>query len=187
MASAPGGKTTQIATLSNNKAMITACEKNKIRGEKLKYNLEKQGATRVSIIFKDARKLDSYFSFDKILLDAPCTGSGTINFNRNDLKKVFTNELLTRSIKTQRELIEKGISILKKCGELTYSTCSILKEENENVIKEILKLSNIELVSIDNNLLKDVPLLPTSLDGTICVLPNEIYEGFFIAKLRKIK
>lgn len=73
MAAAPGGKTTQMAALSNNKAMITACEKNKIRAERLKYNLDKQEATRVSLMMKDARKLDNFFSFDKILLDAPCS------------------------------------------------------------------------------------------------------------------
>ena len=73
MAAAPGGKTTEIAALSDNKAMITACEKNKIRAERLKYNLDKQGANRVSLMMKDARKLDDFFSFDKILLDAPCS------------------------------------------------------------------------------------------------------------------
>lgn len=73
MAAAPGGKTTEMVALSNNKAMITACEKNKIRAERLKYNLDKQGASRVSLMMKDARRLDDFFSFDKILLDAPCS------------------------------------------------------------------------------------------------------------------
>ena len=107
MAAAPGGKTTQMANLSNNKAMITACEKNKIRAERLKYNLEKQGATRFSVMLKDARKLDDFFSFDKILLDAPCSGSGTINLNDTNLDKNFTKELVDRSIKTQKELLKK--------------------------------------------------------------------------------
>jgi len=73
MAAAPGGKTTQIAALGNNKVMITACEKNKIRGERLKYNLEKQGVKCVNIMLQDARTLSDYFSFDKILLDSPCS------------------------------------------------------------------------------------------------------------------
>ena len=71
MAAAPGGKTTQIAAMTENKAYITACEKNKIRAERLKYNLRKQGATCVNIMTEDARHLSDYFSFDKILLDAP--------------------------------------------------------------------------------------------------------------------
>ena len=68
-----GGKTTQIAAITNNKAYITACEKNKIRLERLKYNIEKQGAKFINVMQKDARKLDDFLKFDKILLDAPCS------------------------------------------------------------------------------------------------------------------
>ena len=70
MAAAPGGKTTQMAALSNNKAHITACEMNNIRIEKLKYNVEKQGATCVYVMQKDSRQIDDFFSFDQILLDS---------------------------------------------------------------------------------------------------------------------
>ena len=108
MAAAPGGKTTQVSALSNNEAMITACEKNKIRLERLKFNIEKQGA-RVNVLMEDSRKLDNFFSFDKILLDSPCSGSGT----ENVYDKKFTKELIERSIKTQVELLKKGIDILK--------------------------------------------------------------------------
>lgn len=185
MAAAPGGKTTQMASLSQNKALITACEKNKIRAERLKYNIEKQGASRVNVLIEDARNLDSYFSFDKILLDAPCSGSGTININNEKLENIFTEELINRSVKTQYELLKKAISILKSGHEMVYSTCSILEEENENNIEKILKNNNIEIVPIDENLFKEANLLPTKLKGTIIVAPNELYEGFFIAKLRK--
>ena len=77
MAAAPGGKTTQISALSSGKSYITACEKNKIRCDRLKYNLQKQGVGNVNVMQEDARKLSDFFSFDKILLDAPCSGSGT--------------------------------------------------------------------------------------------------------------
>lgn len=187
MAAAPGGKTTQMASLSNNKAMITACEKNKIRAERLKYNLEKQGATRVSVMLKDARKLDNFFSFDKILLDAPCSGSGTISINNKKQCELFTEELIERSIKTQKELISKANKILKLGGTLIYSTCSILKEENENIIKEILKSGEMELMPIDKEIFKDIPELPVTIEGTMCVCPSEMYEGFFVAKLVKVK
>ena len=82
MAAAPGGKTAQMAAMTGNRANITACEINQIRAEKLKYNLEKQGATRVNIMVRDARKLEDFFRFDQILLDAPCSGSGTILLSR---------------------------------------------------------------------------------------------------------
>ena len=185
MAAAPGGKTTQMASISQNKALITACEKNKIRAEKLKYNIEKQGANRVNVLIEDARNLDSYFSFDKILLDAPCSGSGTINISNEKLEKIFTEELINRSVKTQYELLKKAISILKSGHEMVYSTCSILEEENEKNIEKILKNQNIEIVPIDEKLFEGASLLPSKIKGTIVIAPNELYEGFFIAKLRK--
>ena len=118
-------------------------------------------------------------------MDAPCSGSGTLNLNDPELEKVFTKELVERSIKTQKELLKKAIRILKTNGELIYSTCSILKEENEKVVEEILKLGNVEIIPIDTHEFKDIPLLPVNIEGTICVCPNELYEGFYVAKLRK--
>lgn len=186
MAAAPGGKTTELASLSSNQAMITACEKNKIRCDKLKYNLEKQGANRVTVMQEDARKLSDFFVFDKILLDAPCSGSGTINLNDRNLDKYFSKELYIRAIRTQKELLEKATRIVKRGGEIVYSTCSILKEENEKIVENILNKNNFEILPIDMNK-TGIPLLPTTIEGTICVCPNELYEGFFVAKLRKIK
>lgn len=185
MTAAPGGKTTQLLALSNGEALITACEKNKIRLDRLKYNLQKQGATTVNVMNEDSRKLNDYFSFDKILLDAPCSGSGTININDEQLEKYFTDELIKRSIKTQEELLKKAIKILKTGGELVYSTCSILEEENERNLKKILNQNNIEVVPIKLDRFEGIPMLPSIIEGTICVCPNEFYEGFFVAKLRK--
>ena len=186
MAAAPGGKTTQISALTENKALITACEKNKIRAERLKHNIDKQGAIGINILTQDARNLDSYFSFDKILLDAPCSGSGTISIENDKLEKIFTEELINRSTKTQYELLKKAVSILKFEHEMVYSTCSILEEENEKNIEKILKNSNVELVPIDEKIFDGITLLPAKLKGTIVVAPSELYEGFFIAKIKKI-
>lgn len=187
MAAAPGGKTTQIASIVNNKASITACEMNKIRAERLKYNIEKQGATSVYVMITDARKIDSFFSFDKILLDAPCSGSGTLEINNQNLEKIFTEKLIKKSISSQLSLLEKAIKILKPGKEMVYSTCSILKEENEEVVSKVLSNENVEIVPIEFSGMKDLPLLTTRLEGTVCVQPNELYEGFFIAKIKKIK
>ena len=185
MTAAPGGKTTEIAALSNNKAHITACEMNKIRFDRLKYNLEKQGAKCVYAMQKDSRQIDDFFSFDKILLDSPCSGSGTIYINDNNLEKYFTKILIEKSIKAQKTLIKKAIKILKKGGELVYSTCSILKEENEEIIREVLKEGKLELVKIEFEKIENIPLLPVTLEKTLCVMPTEEYEGFFVAKLKK--
>lgn len=185
MTAAPGGKTTQISALSGNLALVTACEKNKIRADRLKYNVEKQGANKVNIMITDARKLSNYFSFDKVLLDAPCSGSGTISVYDENLEKYFTEELITRSAKTQYDLLQKAVSVLKSGHEMIYSTCSILEEENENNIRKILSSNNVEIVPINIENLEDIPLLPTKIEGTLCVCPNNLFEGFFVAKLKK--
>ena len=184
MAAAPGGKTTQIASIVNNKARITACEMNNIRAEKLKYNIEKQGANCVYVMVTDSRKIDDFFSFVSILLDAPCSGSGTLNNNDNKIEKTFTPKLIQKSSKTQAQLLKKAINILKQGKEMIYSTCSILQEENEDILASILKTGKVEIVPI--NVDKTIPKLPTKIDGTLCVCPNEEYEGFFVAKIRKI-
>lgn len=183
MAAAPGGKTTQIATIVNNNASITACELNKIRAERLKYNIEKQGA-KAYVMVTDARKIDSFFSFDKILLDAPCSGSGTLNLNNGISEKTFSLNLISKSVKAQTALLEKALKILKPGCEMVYSTCSILQEENEEILEKVLSKNKAKIVPIDFES-KDLPSLPTKIMGTLCVAPNELYEGFFIAKIKK--
>ena len=175
MAAAPGGKTCEMACLAN--VMITACEKNRIRCERLKYNINKQGIKRITVMQVDARNLDDYFKFDKVLLDAPCSGSGTLT------NCLLDGDLVDRSVKFQKELLEKAIKLVKKDGIIVYSTCSVLKEENENIIREFIG-KQLEVVPI--NIDGDLPLLKSDISGTICLYPNDLYEGFFIAKLRKI-
>lgn len=185
MTAAPGGKTTQIAALTNNKANITACEMNSVRADRLKYNVEKQGATSVTVLKEDSRRLNDYFSFDKILLDAPCSGSGTILLNNERTYKNFSENLVKKTIKSQKDLLKKAIKILKPGHELVYSTCSILKQENENIIKEIIEKGQAEVMPINEEKLKDIPKLKSNIDGVLTVCPNEYYEGFFVVKLRK--
>lgn len=186
MAAAPGGKTTQIAALTNNKAHITACEKNKIRAERLKYNVDKQGATCVFIMPKDSRFIDDFFSFDQILLDAPCSGSGTLDYNDANVEKYFTEQLIERSSKTQKTLLSKAIKLLKPGHEMVYSTCSILDCENEDVVSSVIKNGNIEIVPINFEGMEELPILPTKISGTLCVKPTELYEGFFVAKIKRL-
>lgn len=185
MAAAPGGKTTQIAALTNNKAHITACEKNKIRAERLKYNIDKQGASCVFIMQKDARFIDDFFSFDQILLDAPCSGSGTLDFNDNNIEKYFSKQLIDRSSSVQKTLLSKAIKLLKPGHEMVYSTCSILSCENEDIVAHSIKNENVEIVPIHFEGMEELPVLPTKIHGTLCVCPTDLYEGFFVAKIRK--
>lgn len=186
MAAAPGGKTTQIAALTNNKAHITACEMNKIRAEKLKYNIQKQGAISVYVMETDSRRISDFFSFDQILLDSPCSGSGTLNVEDNNIEKYFTKKLIDKCTKTQFELLKKAIKVLKSGREMVYSTCSILQCENEEIVNKILKSHQCEIIPIEFNGIEGIPLLPSKIKGTICVKPTDLYEGFFVAKIRKI-
>ncbi len=185
MTAAPGGKTTQIAALTNNNANITACELNAIRAERLKFNVEKQGASSVFVMQKDSRNIDDYFSFDKILLDAPCSGSGTLDFNDETTFKFFSQKLVEKSQKAQLTLLNKALKVLKPGKEMVYSTCSILSCENEDIVNQALKLANAKIVPIEFEGMEDLPVLPTKIEGTICVCPNEFFEGFFVAKIRK--
>lgn len=187
MAAAPGGKTTELSALSNNNALITAIEKDKIRSDRLKYNLNKQGASRVTVLVEDASKLDDFFRFDKILLDAPCSGSGTIDLENISSYKNFSENLIKKSIERQKKLLLKASKIIKSGGEIIYSTCSILKDENENIVSLLLNNNDFEIVPLDENLFINIPKLPVTIKGTICVCPNELYEGFYLAKIKKIK
>jgi len=187
MTAAPGGKTTQIAALTNNNANITACERSNIRIEKLKYNIEKQGANSATIMRVDSRELSDYFAFDQILLDAPCSGSGTIDLNNERTYNSFTEILVYKSIKNQLALLKKALKILKPGQEMVYSTCSILGRENEEILNKALKEANAEIVPIEIDGIEHIPLLPTKIEGTLCVCPNKYYEGFFVAKIRRKK
>ena len=184
MAAAPGGKTTQIAALTGNGAMITACERNAARCERLRFNLQRQGAQRVTVMNIDARQLDDLFAFDRILLDAPCSGSGTVQLCESSRAR-FDRETLARVGKTQEALLRKALRLLRPGHEMVYSTCSILAQENEALLRRVLPGAQGEIVPIDPAAFPGVPLLPTVLTGTLCVMPDARYEGFFAARIRK--
>ena len=187
MAAAPGGKTTQMAALSGSGALITACEKNAIRADRLQFNLDRQGAKRVSVMRTDARQLDDLFRFDKILLDAPCSGSGTIVIAEDEPQRRMTPDWLRKTAATQKALLQKALRLLSPGHEMVYSTCSVLRMENEDVLNAVLPGAKAEVVPIGHEMVNHLPLLPTSLPGTLCVCPDALHEGFFAAKIRKLK
>ena len=180
MAAAPGGKTSEIASITNDTVLITAVEKNKLRGEKLIYNLDKQGLKHYSIIFEDATKLNEFMKFNKVLLDAPCSGSGTIT---KDQTEQVTEDLVNRSSKVQSELLNNAINLVNVGDEIIYSTCSIFKVENEEVINKYIQEGRVEVVPITTT----IETLPSIIDGVLTIKPSELYEGFFVSKLKKLK
>ena len=187
MAAAPGGKTTQIAAMTGNRAMITACERNAARAEKLRFNLARQGATRVSVMNIDARQLDDLFAFDRILLDAPCSGSGTVQLGSPRSKGQFSREFLSRTTKQQEALLHKALRLLRPGCEMIYSTCSVLAQENEEIVSRVLRKTGALIVPLELAAFDSVPRLPVSIPGTLCVAPDELHEGFFVAKIRRMK
>lgn len=187
MAAAPGGKTTQMAALSGNTALITACEKNRIRADRLQFNLERQGVKRVNVMCQDARQLNELFRFDKVLLDAPCTGSGTILIADGEPERRMTPDWVAKITATQKAMLKKALTLLSAGHEMVYSTCSILREENEDVLRAVLPGMNAEVIPIEHPFLNEAPLLPVSIPGVVCVKPTDLYEGFFVAKIRKKK
>lgn len=180
MAAAPGGKTSEIASITNDTVLITAVEKNKLRGEKLIYNLDKQGLKHYSIIFEDATKLNEFMKFNKVLLDAPCSGSGTIL--KEQLNSI-TEDLVNRSSNIQKELLDKAINLVNVGDEIIYSTCSIFKVENEEVINKFIQEGRVEVIPINTS----IETLPSTIEGVLTIKPTELYEGFFLSKLKKLK
>lgn len=187
MAAAPGSKTTQLAAITQNGCRITACEMNHIRAERLRHNVSLLGASCVYVMETDSRRLDPIFSFDSVLLDAPCSGSGTLHFESETSQENsgFTEELISKCVRSQKALIAKAISLLKPGREMIYSTCSVLAKENEDVVSWALSGGGLEIVPLCEDWLDTLPRLPVKLDGTLCVMPDELYEGFYIAKLKK--
>ncbi|MCT4616655.1 MAG: RsmB/NOP family class I SAM-dependent RNA methyltransferase [Candidatus Gracilibacteria bacterium] len=195
--SAPGSKTTQMATLMENNGEITALELNKIRLEKLKYNIKKQGINIVNSLQQDATKLSGVFeenSFDKILIDAPCTAEGRINLNNEKSYHFLSRKNTLTKAKLQKEILKSVIPLLKSGGELVYSTCTLAPEENEAIINFILsQYKDLEIVKIDFDIPYKIPALKkwgkqifdSRVSSSLKILPSESTEGFFIAKLKK--
>ena len=189
MCAAPGGKTTQISALTGGEARITACEMHVPRAERLEFNLARQGARNVTVMRVDARRLDDYFSFDQILVDAPCSGSGTLDVADPKMPKRFTPTLVEKSVKAQRALLAKALRLLKPGGRLVYSTCSVLRRENEDVVGACLKDAGkhglYRIDPIDAAAFAGLPLLPGALEGALSVCPTELFEGFFVVAIRR--
>ena len=102
-------------------------------------------------------------------------------------EKYFTPKLIEKSTKAQYALLKKALKILKVGHEMVYSTCSILKEENEEIVRNVLKEVNAEIVPIEFEGMNLLPILPVTIEGTLCVMPTEEYEGFYITKIRRLK
>lgn len=198
MCAAPGGKSLLMADITSNKANIFANDINEIRRERLSYNALKQGAKSIIVLGTDGRtigkRLNNYF--DRVLLDAPCSGEGTIHIRNSKRFSGWSEKKVKHCVKLQKQLIESGYNALKDNGVMVYSTCTLNPFENEEIVEYILNKHSdlkIEKVSLDipnsiNGLTKyREKIYREEVKNTIRIIPNENMEGFFIAKFRKNK
>ncbi|MFH1365145.1 MAG: NOL1/NOP2/sun family putative RNA methylase [archaeon] len=201
LCASPGSKTTQAASFMENKGTIIANEVSMQREKILASNLERCGVTNAIILKRDGETLCRRFKqreiyFDKILVDAPCSGEGTLRSTPKTyiMWNIKTVQGLPR---IQKKLCESAFEILKKGGEMIYSTCTHAPEENEGVVDFILEKfkGQIEIKEIFLPIKTRKGILSWNQkehnkELTKC---NRVYpqdndtEGFFLAKFRRIK
>ncbi|HBB64812.1 MAG: RNA methylase [candidate division WS6 bacterium GW2011_GWC1_33_20] len=204
MCSAPGSKTTHIADLTKNRSTILANDVEVSRTNSLKNVIEQFGATSAKITLSDAREFGKRYPdyFDRVLLDAPCSGEGRIYMKGDKPLRFWSIKKVNGSSTLQKELIVSAFRTLKTGGTLIYSTCTLEPEENEAVVSYLLerhknaKIEPIDLVQskefsqyrnhITNGIIhwsgKDYN---KEVRKSVRVLPSSEMMGFYIAKIVK--
>lgn len=199
MCAAPGSKTTQIATLMKNEGKIVANDMSNSRIYKLRANLEQQGVTNTIITNFVGQSLWKKYQehFDNVLVDAPCSMEGRFSTLDPSTYSDWSETKISRLAKQQHWLLRSAVSAAKVGGTIVYSTCTLAPEENEGVIDWILEKENgrVELETVSIEGLEAAPAVNTwkykqfnqSLSKTLRIYPSASMEGFYIAKLKKIK
>ncbi|CAL8101859.1 unnamed protein product [Orchesella dallaii] len=196
MCAAPGGKSTHIAALMKNTGTLMANEFNKDRAKALIGNFHRMGVKNSVICSYDGRKLPEVIKgFDRVLLDAPCSGTGVVSKDSSTKTQRDAKDIQRTNTK-QKELIMAAIDCLdatsKTGGYLVYSTCSILPEENEEVVNLALRKRNVKLVPTGLDFgtpgftkFQDKRYHPT-MNLTRRFYPHSHnMDGFFVAKFKK--
>lgn len=186
-AAAPGSKTTQIAAQMNNQGLVIANEFSASRIKMLHANIQRCGIKNVALTHFDAKVFGSWLpnTFDAILLDAPCSGEGTIRKDKLAMKN-WNQGAIDDISSMQQGLIESALHALKEDGVLIYSTCTLSLEENQQVCHWIQQQypDSIEFLSLSS--LFDGASDTLTEEGFLHIWP-QVYdsEGFFVAALRK--
>lgn len=175
LCAAPGGKTTHLSELMDNTGEIVACDKSKGKINLIKENAQRLGCKNISPMINDARVLNDDFvnKFDYVLVDAPCSGTGLYR-KKPDIKWNKGIDDLKELGKIQLEILNNAKEYVKNQGLLLYSTCSLSKIENEDVIENFLSENkNFKIKKLRG---KEVLKLFPSVDGS---------DGFSICLLEK--
>jgi len=183
LAAAPGGKTAHMAELMNNEGKIYAFDIDKARIKRMNEVLRRTGVEIAETVKADGRRAPEILGeeiADRVMLDAPCTSDGTIAKNP-ELRWRLREKNIPRVVALQKELIESAWRLLKPGGRLLYSTCSMLPEENEEVVKWFLERhADAKLIPLSG------PYSPGFLEGTMRAWPHRHRTiGFFYALIRK--
>ena len=197
LTAAPGSKTTQISAMMKNEGYILANELDKIRCERLKYNIQKQGANIVDVINQRGEKIGKEYpeEFDKVLLDAPCSGEGRFLANSVKTYRDWSPRTVKELSKLQKKLFKSAYESLKPNGEMVYSTCTINTEENEQILKWAIENLNLKILDIKIEIKDKLPIiiedsdkkLKKEIEKSIKIMPSKVQEGFFVAKIQKCK
>ena len=179
---APGGKTTHSAELMQDEGTIYACDKTASRLKKLKENADRLEMKSIKIYTGDSRHFPEFVNLaDRVLLDAPCSGLGTLH-RRADARWRHTPENIQQQSQLQSELLANAATFVKSGGVLVYATCTIHPLENETVIRSFLDSNphwQIEPPTID------LPVQP-SPEGWVKVWPHRNQmDGFFMVRLKQ--
>lgn len=179
---APGGKTTHIAELIQDTGTIYACDKTANRLKRLKENADRLQMRSIQIHTGDSRQFPEFINLaDRVLLDAPCSGLGTLH-RRADARWHHTPENIQQQSQLQSELLANSATFVKSGGVLVYATCTIHPLENEVVIQSFL--SNNAQWQIEPPTM-DLPVQP-SPEGWVKVWPHRHQmDGFFMVRLKR--
>ena len=181
--SSPGGKTTYMAELMKNKGEIIAWDLHPHRVKLVEENAKRLGIDMITVQCQDATiyKEEYKEKFDKILLDVPCLGMGVLK-RKPDIKWKRKKEDMTDIIKIQESILETCSKYLKPQGQIVYSTCSIIREENDCIIEKFLqKNKNFECAEIEGLEIEK----SEKVIKKIQLYQNNETDGFFICKLQK--
>ncbi len=202
LCAAPGSKTTQIAQYLNNEGVLFANDTDLSRLRPLSINLQRMGITNTIVtlnafqINKNSMRLREIFSeplFDRVLVDAPCSGTGTIRKSFKALS-MYSDSLVKRMSGVQKALIKNGFKLLKPGGEMVYSTCTLEPAENEAIVSHLLEhFPEAEIIPISLDIKRTAPILEfenllirPELKDCLRIYPQDNdSEGFFVCLIRK--
>ncbi|MFB6114791.1 MAG: RsmB/NOP family class I SAM-dependent RNA methyltransferase [Candidatus Nanohalobium sp.] len=189
MCAAPGGKATQIAERMNNEGLVVANDDSAQRMKSLHANVYRTGSACITATNYDGRGLPEDKQYDRILVDAPCSGEGDRFYRTFEPAEQHEIEGLAE---LQKQLVDKAVSLLKEGGVLVYSTCTLTPEENESVVKHLIDQGmTLEEFDPDIEHVKGVESFEgenygEEMNKAVRVYPHHLNSGvIFVARFRK--